>query len=86
MIPPSFKEFIKDPIKALLFLALMSIGYLYFDVKSTMQSQIDSQQIEITSLRNEIKLLQNVLLSTITNHTKPNEIRYINPNDTTATN
>lgn len=81
MIPPSFKDYLKDPVKVILFLPLMGIGYLYFDVKSTMQSQIDSQQIEITSLRNEIKLLQNVLLSTITNHTKPNEIRYINPTD-----
>jgi hypothetical protein len=31
--PISFKEFSKDPVKGLLFIVLLSIGYLYVDIK-----------------------------------------------------
>ena len=72
----SFKEFVKDPVKALLFIAILAVSYLYFDVKSALQDQITTQQAQINSLQNQVYLLQNTLLQTITNHTKPNEIRF----------
>lgn len=72
----SFKEFVKDPVKALLFIAILAVSYLYFDVKSALQDQITTQQAQINSLQNQVYLLQNTLLETITNHTKPNEIRF----------
>ena len=60
----SFKEFASDPIKATLFLALISIGYLYFDNKSILQTQIDKQEKRIEALETEVKFLQNRLLET----------------------
>ncbi len=33
--PISFKEFSKDPVKGLLFIVLIAIGYLYVDGKMT---------------------------------------------------
>ena len=60
----SFKEFASDPIKATLFLALISIGYLYFDNKSILQKQIDKQEKRIEVLEAEVKFLQTRLLET----------------------
>ena len=31
--PINFKEFSKDPVKGLLFIVLIAIGYLYVDIK-----------------------------------------------------
>ena len=32
-LPFSFKEFKKDPVKGLMFLCLLAVGYLYVDIK-----------------------------------------------------
>lgn len=73
---PSFKDFVKDPVKAILFITIVATTYLYLDVKSALHDQITTQQAQINSLQNQVYLLQNKLLETITNHTKPNEIHF----------
>ena len=40
-LPISFKEFSKDPVKGVLFITLMAIGYLYVDNKMNYQGQIE---------------------------------------------
>lgn len=40
-LPISYKDFAKDPVKGILFIALSSIGYLYVDNKMNYQGQIE---------------------------------------------
>ena len=41
-LPVNYKEFKKDPVKALLFITLSAIGYLYVDNKMNYQGQIET--------------------------------------------
>ena len=61
----SFKEFAKNPIVALLFMALMAIGYLYYDNKSTLTNQIEDLREEIIILKQDYKELNNKFIETI---------------------
>lgn len=53
-MPVSFKDFVKEPVKAVLFLALLSIGYLYVDNKMNYSKQIEVQNTKIEKL--EVKI------------------------------
>ena len=53
-----FKQLGKNPIQYLLGISIVVIGYLYVDVKDTMQGQIDSLQEEVTQLKQDNKELQ----------------------------
>jgi hypothetical protein len=59
--PISFKEFSKDPVKGLLFIVLIAIGYLYVDGKMNYSNQIDKQGKKIEKLESKIDLLSNQL-------------------------
>ena len=48
----------KNPVQWLLGMCILGIGYLYVDVKTTMQDQISSLQNEVTILKAENKELQ----------------------------
>ena len=53
-----FKQLGKNPVQYLLGISIVVIGYLYVDVKDTMQGQIDSLQGEVTQLKLDNKELQ----------------------------
>ena len=61
--PVSFKEFIKDPVKAILFLAIIAIMYLYIDNKMVYKEQIQTQAVRIVKLETQVGELQDKLLS-----------------------
>jgi len=61
-LPLTFKEFVSDPIKAILFLCLMAIMYLYIDNRLVYKDQIDKQQKRIEMLENKVDLLESKLL------------------------
>ncbi len=61
----SFKEFAKNPIVALLFMALMAIGYLYYDNKSNLTNQVEDLRDEITILKSDYKELNDKFKETI---------------------
>jgi len=61
----SFKEFVKNPIVALLFMCLMAIGYLYIDNKSTLTNQIVELQEEVKTLKNEYKEVNEKFINTV---------------------
>jgi len=61
----SFKEFVKNPIVALLFMCLMAIGYLYIDNKSTLTTQIETLQDEVVLLKKDYKELNDKFIETI---------------------
>jgi hypothetical protein len=59
--PISFKEFSKDPVKGLLFIVLIAIGYLYVDGKMNYNSQIEKQGKKIENLEGKIDILSTQL-------------------------
>lgn len=60
-MPISFEQFSKDPVKGLLFIVLIAIGYLYVDGKMNYQGQIEKQETKIVVLENKIDLLSSAL-------------------------
>lgn len=60
-LPVSFKEFVKQPVKAVLFLSILAIGYLYVDIKMTTNQDRDNQNKRIELLENKVNVLTNQL-------------------------
>jgi hypothetical protein len=52
-----FKQFAKEPIKAILFILLLAVGYLYVDQKLFYNAQIEAQGIKIQKLESKIDQL-----------------------------
>ena len=59
----SFKEFIKNTEKAILFLALCAMAYLYVDNKRSYSNQIQYYQERINKLEKQILDLQNYIIT-----------------------
>lgn len=57
--PITFKEFSKDPVKGMLFIVLIAIGYLYVDIKMTNKETVARQDSEIKEYRVKVDTLQN---------------------------
>jgi len=53
----TFEQFVKEPVKAILFLSLISIGYLYVDLKINYNDQIERQGKKIEMLEAKIDIL-----------------------------
>jgi hypothetical protein len=60
-LPVSYKEFVKQPIVATLFIVLCGISALYVDVRSTFQEQAKAQNVRIEKVENRLDLVQNAL-------------------------
>lgn len=56
-MPVSYKEFAKDPVKALLFIALSAIGYLYIDNKMNYQGQVEQCYEKTLTLETKVENL-----------------------------
>ena len=56
-MPVSYKEFKKDPVKALLFITLSAIGYLYIDNKMNYQGQVENCQTKTIQLEEKVETL-----------------------------
>jgi len=59
--PITFSEFSKEPVKGLLFIVIIAIGYLYVDSKVNYNSQIEKQGQKILILETKIDALTNQL-------------------------
>jgi hypothetical protein len=59
--PISFKEFAKEPVKGLLFIVIIAIGYLYVDGKINYNTQIKNQGNKIEVLETKVDALTNQL-------------------------
>lgn len=57
-MPVSYKEFVKNPIVATLFLALTGIGYLYIDVKGVFENNATKQEQRVDKLEGKNDTLQ----------------------------
>jgi hypothetical protein len=60
-LPVSYKEFVKQPIVATLFIVLCGISALYVDVRSTFQDQAKSQNVRIEKVEGRLDAVQNAL-------------------------
>ena len=60
-LPVSYKEFVKQPIVATLFIVLCGISALYVDVRSTFQDQAKAQDVRIEKVEGRLDLVQNAL-------------------------
>lgn len=58
----SFKEFVKNPIVALLFMCLMAIGYLYVAQTNTLETQVEDLQEEVKLLKEDNKKLNEKII------------------------
>lgn len=56
--PINFEQFSKDPVKGLLFLVIIAVGYLYFDNKVNYTGQIAKQGNKIEALEIKVDRLQ----------------------------
>jgi hypothetical protein len=56
-LPISFSEFAKEPVKGVMFLCLVAVGYLYIDLKINYNKQIDKQGEKIELLEAKIDVL-----------------------------
>jgi hypothetical protein len=56
--PISFKEFSKDPVKGLMFICIVAVGYLYVDIKMSNEKNVGKQDVMIQKLETKVDTLQ----------------------------
>lgn len=56
--PISFKEFSKDPVKGLMFICIVAVGYLYVDIKMSNEKNVGKQDVTIQKLESKVDTLQ----------------------------
>lgn len=59
--PITFKEFSKDPVKGLMFICIVAVGYLYVDIKMSNTAIQDRQNAKIEVLEAKINELTDQL-------------------------
>jgi hypothetical protein len=75
--PISFKEFSKDPVKGLMFICIIAVGYLYVDIKMSNKEIVTKQDAKIEKLETKADTLQNqinILISQSAAATAKNEM------------
>jgi predicted negative regulator of RcsB-dependent stress response len=60
-LPISFKDFSKDPVKGLLFIVLLAVGYLYYDNKASYQAQTEEYKAQYTDCGVKVEALEKKL-------------------------
>ena len=55
--PITFKEFSKDPVKGLMFICIVAVGYLYVDIKMSNQDIVKKQDAKIEVLETKVNTL-----------------------------
>ena len=57
-LPIDFKDFAKDPVKGLLFIVLLAIGYLYYDNKESYKDQMTEYKQQVASCDSKVTTLE----------------------------
>ena len=57
-LPISFKDFAKDPVKGLLFIVLLAVGYLYYDNKSSYQNMMNEYKGQVSGCESKVAELE----------------------------
>jgi hypothetical protein len=59
--PITFKEFSKDPVKGLMFICIVAVGYLYVDIKMSNAAIVEKQDAKIEQLETKVVQLSEQL-------------------------
>ena len=59
--PISFKEFAKEPVKGLMFICIIAVGYLYVDIKMSNSAMQKSQNEKIEKMESKVDQLTDAL-------------------------
>jgi len=59
--PITFKEFSKDPVKGLMFICIVAVGYLYVDIKMSNAAIVEKQDAKIEVLESKVTQLSEQL-------------------------
>lgn len=57
-LPIDFKDFAKDPVKGLLFIVILAVGYLYVDNKTTYKDQMKEYKEQVSSCDSKVTSLE----------------------------
>jgi hypothetical protein len=57
-LPVSFEQFAKDPLKAIMFLVVCAVGYLYVDNKMNLTSQIEKCDKNVEQVYKKVDSLE----------------------------
>lgn len=57
-LPVSFEQFAKDPLKAIMFLVVCAVGYLYIDNKMNLNTQIEKCDKNVQELNVKTDVLE----------------------------
>jgi hypothetical protein len=57
-LPISFKDFAKDPVKGLLFIVLLAVGYLYYDNKASYQNMMSEYKEQVSGCETKVSELE----------------------------
>jgi hypothetical protein len=57
-LPVSFEQFAKDPLKAIMFLVVFAVGYLYVDNKMNLNSQIEKCDKNVQEVYKKVDVLE----------------------------
>ena len=57
-LPIDFKDFAKDPVKGLLFIVLLAVGYLYYDNKESYKDQMTEYKQQVASCDSKVTALE----------------------------
>jgi hypothetical protein len=60
-LPISFKDFAKDPVKGLLFIVVLAVGYLYVDNKSSYKNQTEEYKVQYVECGAKVEALEKKL-------------------------
>lgn len=60
-LPISFKDFVKHPKEAIAFLAIVAMGYLYVDIRSTFSTNAEKQDRRVEKVENRLDMVQEAL-------------------------
>ncbi len=60
-LPIDFKDFAKDPVKGLLFIVLLAVGYLYYDNKASYQAQTEEYKAQYSECGIKVESLEKKL-------------------------
>jgi len=60
-LPVSFEQFAKDPLKAIMFLVVCAVGYLYVDNKMNLTSQIEKCDKNVEQVYKKVDILEDRL-------------------------
>jgi chaperonin cofactor prefoldin len=59
--PINFEQFKSNPISAIAFIAVLTVGYLFYELRSSHEEQLEQQDVRIEQLEEKIEKYEDKL-------------------------